>query len=414
MTHPPPPSYNVGMTEQPSSGPSRLIYIFITVLLLIVSVTAVNSFAQQAQFARLTIFIVLMLIHLAAHWLMPRLTQSRRKLWYVGGQGALALAIAGLLPDVYLSLPVFAALIGEAFGIFGVTRQAGWAVAFYVALTLAALFLFESVPVALNLLGTFGSTLAFVGLIIALYIRQVEVRVRAEHLAEELEAANTQLQRYADQVEELTLANERQRMARELHDTLAQGVAGLVMQLEAVKNHLENDRTPRAQEIVAQAMTRARSTLAESRAAIDDLRRTGEGGHGLHDAIQRRAEHFTGATGIPCEVTFDLRDDAGAIPDRVSEHAEYIAAEALFNTMRHAKANDVTIRVTVGKDWLNLRVDDDGLGFDVDAPPRSGHYGLLGMRERARLVGGEVAISGAPGMGTTVTARLPFSDTNME
>ena len=303
-------------------------------------------------------------------------------------QGALGLALAGLLPDVYLSLPIFAALIGESFGIFGVTRQAGWVAAFYAILTLTALFLFEQIHVALNLLGTFGSTLAFVGLIIALYIRQVEVRVRAEHLAEELEAANAQLQRYADQVEALTLANERQRMARELHDTLAQGVAGLVMQLEAVKNHLENDRTPRAQEIVAQAMTRARSTLAESRAAIDDLRRTGEGGHGLHDAIQRRAEHFTSATGIPCEVTFDVRDNAGTIPDRIAEHAEHIAAEALFNTMRHAKANEVTVHVTVTADALNLRVVDDGVGFDVDADPRRGHYGLLGMRERARLVGG--------------------------
>src|SRR5690606_37880015 len=88
----------------------------------------------------------------------------------------------------------------------------------------------------------------------------------------ELETAHRQLAAYAAQVESLTLSNERQRMARELHDTLSQGVAALVLQLEAANAHLQNGRHDRAAGIIDLSLRRARNTLAESRAAIDDLR----------------------------------------------------------------------------------------------------------------------------------------------
>ena len=102
--------------------------------------------------------------------------------------------------------------------------------------------------------------------------RESSAREEAEALAAQLEAANAELAASSAQLKELTLVAERQRMARELHDTLAQGVAGLVLQLEAVKAHLGSERPERAAQIVDQSLTRARSTLADSRSAIDDLR----------------------------------------------------------------------------------------------------------------------------------------------
>ena len=115
-----------------------------------------------------------------------------------------------------------------------------------------------------------------------MYSRQADARVKAQELLAELEAANRRLTESADQIEDLTLANERQRMARELHDTLAQGLAGLILQLEAADSHLASGHPDRAQAIVQQAMTRARETLAESRRAIDGLRA------GTDPAISRR------------------------------------------------------------------------------------------------------------------------------
>ena len=109
--------------------------------------------------------------------------------------------------------------------------------------------------------------LLFVLVYVLLFMRQLHARA-------ELQEAHTQLAEYAQQVETLTLEAERQRMARELHDTLAQGLAGLVLQLEALEASLERGKTGQALQIVGQARERARTTLADARRAIDDLRAT--------------------------------------------------------------------------------------------------------------------------------------------
>ena len=114
----------------------------------------------------------------------------------------------------------------------------------------------------------------FVVIYVTLYVRQMEAREKAQALAVELETANRQLTDYAARVEDLTIANERQRMARELHDTLSQGLAGLILQLEAAQAHLGQDHPAKAREIITDAMGQARRTLSEARRAIDDLRQS--------------------------------------------------------------------------------------------------------------------------------------------
>jgi len=135
---------------------------------------------------------------------------------------------------------------------------------------------------------------------ILMWVRQTQARQRAQALLRELETAHRQLADYAAQVEDLTLAAERQRMARELHDTLAQDLAGLILQLEATDSHLVGGRLERAQAIVQQAMARARAALAGARRAIDDLRAGPSAPDALVEAIQAEARRFSGATGIDC------------------------------------------------------------------------------------------------------------------
>jgi NarL family two-component system sensor histidine kinase YdfH len=203
-------------------------------------------------------------------------------------------------------------------------------------------------------------------------------------------------------VEDLTIANERQRMARELHDTLSQGLAGLILQLEAADAHLAGDRPERARGILQQSMEKARGTLAEARQAIDDLRQPAE--RDLAEAVSQEAERFTDATGIPCEPLIEL---AIEIPELVSETAIRAISESLTNVARHSRAKNVTLRLTGNDKGLEIEICDDGVGFDP-AAVEAGHYGLLGMRERVRLAGGSLEVRSEPGKGACILIRFPL------
>jgi NarL family two-component system sensor histidine kinase YdfH len=163
-------------------------------------------------------------------------------------------------------------------------------------------------------------------------------------------------------------------------------VAGLVLQLEAVKAHLASDRKERASAIVEQSIARARSTLAESRAAIDDLRAASGN---VADAVREKIERFTQATGIPCEVEISVNENQ--LSPEITDHALNILSESLSNIARHARATQARVKFFAQGQTLELEVRDNGKGFDVYQNV-SGHYGLIGMHERARLTGGQLAI----------------------
>jgi NarL family two-component system sensor histidine kinase YdfH len=193
-------------------------------------------------------------------------------------------------------------------------------------------------------------------------------------------------------------------MARELHDTLAQGLAGLILQLEAVKAHLVAEREERALEIVIQAMGRARTSLAAARSAIDDLRTETMTPTDLQHALEEETLRFTAATGIPCTTQFS---SLSPVPSACSESILCSVAEGLLNIARHAQASQVWVCVAQHDLELAIEVRDNGKGFDSTAVAQQGHYGLLGLRERARLLDGQFALFTAPGEGTTLRFFLP-------
>jgi signal transduction histidine kinase len=226
-------------------------------------------------------------------------------------------------------------------------------------------------------------------------------RERQQHA--ELEAAYERLRRHAITVEQLAVSRERNRLARELHDTLAHSLSAIAVQLEALRTLLAHD-PPAAQQAVAAVAAQARTGLDESRQAIQALRRDPIETMGLEGALREMVQSFEARTGVPVELS-----TAGQEPDLTTAEAQAlyrIAEEALANVERHAAAQRVAVRLSNGNGRLDLSIEDDGAGFDPAAvdPDR---YGLTGMHERAALIGATLRLHTEPGRGTEVRCSVP-------
>jgi NarL family two-component system sensor histidine kinase YdfH len=252
----------------------------------------------------LILFTGLMVIHIVLHWMSVRLRTWRRVAVYLVVQIGLAFSVVYLGASIGLLFGVYMGLIGESIGLL--REKPRWmviSVLVILGLSFLNYILLNGQPSWYWWLVPMLPLTFFVAVYVILYSRQSEARSRAQSLLKDLEAANRQLTEYTARVEDLTIANERQRMARELHDTLSQGLAGLILQLEAADAHLEGKRPERARAILQQAMEKARGSLAEARQAIDDLRQPAA--RDLVEAAREESERFTNATGIPCELQIE-------------------------------------------------------------------------------------------------------------
>lgn len=388
-----------------------IFYLFISLLLGTLAVIGAMAMFPVISLPIAVIYILLFSAHIGLYWLNLKNHPNRRwALLYYTLQTILILTLASFPyrgNGVRISIvgSTVTCLVGEVLGIWGNTRRSLFLVLFYAGLAVVLLFLRVDRNIFGSAVSSFLVNGTFIVVLMIVLNQQFAEREKAQELAESLESANAKLAASAARIESLTLQNERQRMARELHDTLAQGLTGLVLQLEAVRAHLASSNTERAAAIVDQALRRARSTLDESRAAIDDLRLAPVD---LGASIRERLDGFTQATGIPCELDLSLREN-GFSPE-VADHALNILSEALVNVTRHAQAKHVHVRVKAQEDRLELEVHDDGKGFDPQREEEAGHYGLLGMRERARLAGGVLTIESEAG-GTRVRFVAPAGGT---
>lgn len=382
---------------------TRAFFWFMTLVLVVMTILAALNSPDLRQPLRLAFFITLMVVHIALHWLLRIF--SERPGWLVGYmlvQGLLAFLLVFLSVDLGITFAVSMALVGEAIGVYGVTRRGLIASIYYLVLSIGLyIWLFGVKNAGWWLLGTIPVIL-FVVMYVEMYMRQSNANERARVLLDELEAANRQLTEYAAQVEDLTIAAERQRMARELHDTLSQGLAGLILQLEAADAHLASSRTDKARQIVQQTMENARATLAGARRAIDDLRESS--GLDCEESLRREAERFSQASGVPCTLDVEIPD---GLPASIAAPVLRMVTEGLTNITLHAGATQASLRLRAHEGALHLEIQDNGQGFNPSAVPE-GHYGLLGMRERARLLGGTLDVESRPGQGTTLSARIPL------
>jgi len=220
----------------------------------------------------------------------------------------------------------------------------------------------------------------------------------ADQIASVVESA-----RVAKETRELTMLDERNRMAREIHDTLAQGFTGIVLQLEAAEQSL-GDAPENASRHIDRARALARASLAEARRSVWALRPTALENGRLADALRGEVRVLSEDGQI--QVTCHISGDSRRLQPEVEDSLFRICQEALANIRRHSRARTAQVHLTCDAGAARLLVRDDGIGFDPEAP-REGSFGLIGIEERARRCGGTVRITSKPGQGTIIDVEIP-------
>ena len=206
---------------------------------------------------------------------------------------------------------------------------------------------------------------------------------------------------------DLALAEERNRLAREIHDSLAQGLTAIIWQVNAAERVVQAGGS-QAIESLDQVRSLARESLQEARRSVWDLRSGPLQRLSLIEALQQEASKISGA-GI--QISFDATGDVRILPAGVESALLRICQESLANVLKHANAKRVSVKVGFDDTRVHLRVSDDGIGFNPQIPSQwdrdRGGFGLISMRERAQLLGGELNLKSTVGHGTLVEASLP-------
>jgi signal transduction histidine kinase/ligand-binding sensor domain-containing protein len=200
---------------------------------------------------------------------------------------------------------------------------------------------------------------------------------------------------------------ERARLAREIHDTLAQGFVGISSQLDAVAMCMPEEQSP-ARKYLDMARRMARHSLTEARRSVMDLRASVLEGQDLAAALESGMRIWTAGAGV--DVRVDVSGPETVLPQEMEQHLLRIAQEAVTNVVKHAGAKSIAIKLHTEARKLYLRIRDNGRGFETPDvfSTRGGHFGLIGMRERAERLGGELKLASNPGEGTEVEVTVPL------
>ncbi|GAB3981492.1 hypothetical protein GCM10027615_62240 [Plantactinospora veratri] len=233
----------------------------------------------------------------------------------------------------------------------------------------------------------------------------------------ELHEANTKLEAALEenaglhaqllvQAREAGVLDERQRMAREIHDTLAQGLAGILTQLQAAE---QTDEPSTSRRYVTNAMNLARESLTEARRTVHAVEPAMFAEARLPDAINEVARRWAEVYGI--ETVLTTTGDARPMHADVEVALLRTAQEALANVAKHARASRVGLTLSYMEDLVTLDVRDDGVGFDPGVKRANGStnggFGLAGMRQRVQRLAGRLDIESEPGGGTAISAAVP-------
>jgi signal transduction histidine kinase len=384
------------------------VWIILLHVLLFYPLVPLLTEAGQPRAKQLAV-VILVLVFALAHWLVmfrqpAWRTRVDRMLPFLLANLALAAVLTWLDPS-YAFLFLFAA--GYAFRFLPIR----WAV--LVGLLTAAIvigeqlgpFLKSSPPESL-LQPLAGQFWLLFGILFVAWLAQFARQARERQaLLEQLQATQGEL---VSAERQAGILEERARLAREIHDTLAQGLVSIVMHLQAAEQTLPDNDSAASQHL-DQARRAARENLAEARRFVWALQPEALEREALPKAVTRAAQHWSEENHIP--VAMSVTGNPCTLPPEYEVTLLRAAQEALANVGKHAHARHVTLTLSYMDDQLMMDVNDDGIGFDttqINSDRESNSFGLAGMRQRVERLGGHLAIESAEGEGTTLVIEIPI------
>ena len=246
--------------EEESRATARDFFLVITILAGYISLYEIFGGESKLMGARLVLYLGLLGIHLALHWLSVKITEDMEKSGlYVLVQGGLAFSLALVSGSSTISLLMFSSLVAEVIGLIGFSKLSAISIVGLIATALGSFFLIGGQELFAGMWGPSLWTFVILIVFMAMFRKQLESRDESQALLRELEKAYEQLSESSQQIEELTLKSERQRLARELHDSLAQDLSGVVLQLEAIKHLVGSGKTEDIGNIIDEAMAKSQT-----------------------------------------------------------------------------------------------------------------------------------------------------------
>jgi signal transduction histidine kinase len=241
-------------------------------------------------------------------------------------------------------------------------------------------------------------TISFIA--VGIFINALVTRSRLQQ--QSLREANANLTHYASTLEQLTLSRERNRLARELHDTVAHTLTALSVSLETAKAYFDVDLN-QTRDLVDKSIDATRKGVDETRRALKALRSSDLEDLGLRLAIKKIAESAASRFSLNLDLTLDPMPSLS--PD-IEQTIYRIAQEAIENVTKHSEAKKIRVMLLHQDNHIHLIVEDNGLGFDTKSKQPTGHFGLIGMKERAELAGGSLVIESEKNKGTKILLRI--------
>ncbi len=241
-------------------------------------------------------------------------------------------------------------------------------------------------------------TISFVA--VGFFISFIVARLREQR--ESLREANTNLTHYASTLEQLTVSRERNRLARELHDTLAHSLTAISVSLETAKAYFDINPN-QTRDLIDTSLEATRKGVDETRRALRALRSSDLVDMGLSLAVKKAAE--SAASRFSLDLELDLQDPMPSLSPDVEQTILRVTQEAIENITKHSQAKKFSVHLSSNKQ-TTLVIQDDGIGFEMKSKDATGHFGLVGMHERAELAGGHLKIESGKGRGTKVVLTI--------
>ncbi len=376
-----------------------LIYLGFYLSLAAVAFRGLNTYFSNdydGRWLATGLLLAFFVVSVGCYWI------TRRVRWYphlyMTIQGGLALSLLLLPPHLdYFSI-LFFLLSAQAMLLF--SQRVGYLWVSILTVTMAAALLGangwrEGLPLVL----LYGAGFYF-------FASFATLTAQSESARGDLQEAHSRLQEFAAQAEELAVTQERNRVARDLHDSVTQSIFSMTLTAEAAKILLERDHTKVAPQL-DRLNDLAQDALSEMRSLIHQLRSPDEATEELVPAIRQHLDSLKSREGLTVE--FHVEGE-GQLPKEQQEGLLRIVQEALTNVLKHAQTDRAAVALKIMDGTASLSIEDRGVGFDPSlVEPRDGHLGLASIRERAELQGGTLEIESIPGSGTRIMVEVPYT-----